>query len=223
MQVLIPTVASHPAIGLTLESFRVTSPEVDILLVAGMSPEPDLQDLCLRYSSEVLWLGENRGFAGNVNAGIEHLGTDQDIILANDDIVMLYPNWERRVQRHFAGREKVAAVGPCSNVGWPHQLYRESPTEHDCNVLSFFWVALRAEALQDVGLLDEQFGIGLCEDVDWCIRAKKKGWTLVVDRSMTVWHWGSQTIRRLTDDYEGLDKQNRGLLQQKHPDLDLQS
>jgi hypothetical protein len=48
----------------------------------------------------------------------------------------------------------------------------------------------RREALEDIGLLDENF-FGYHEDVDWCYRAAAKGWRVVYVGDAIVYHKGS--------------------------------
>ena len=158
---------------------------------------------------------ENLGFAGNVNAGLKSI--DDDIVLiSNDDIVVLTPGWDDLVKEHFKD-ESVAAVGATSNYVLSHQLYdTKGPEIEFVSCLSFFWIAVSRRAIDRVGLLDESFGLGLCEDLDWCVRAKQCGFRLILDRRLRVHHWGSQTFRCMGVDTQALDLKNRALLKEKH-------
>lgn len=49
---------------------------------------------------------------------------------------------------------------------------------------------VRREAIDDVGMLDEQFFM-YCEEVDWCLRMKKKGWRLYCLPEAGIIHHGS--------------------------------
>lgn len=52
------------------------------------------------------------------------------------------------------------------------------------------------EALADVGLLDEGFFM-YCEEVDWCLRARKRGWEVYhVPHAVAVHHAGQSTGQR---------------------------
>jgi len=173
-------------------------------------------DYLLKQQIDTLFLDENLGFAGNVNAGLKHIGPEEDILLCNDDVVFLTPGWDEALQRHRG--EGVAGVGPVSNYVLGHQLVTAPGNPVDrTNRLSFFCCLLFREALWDVGPLDEDFGIGLSEDLDWWIRAEKNGWHGIIDRSVFVQHWGSQTLRTVCN-YPEQDAKNRRLLAQKHPE-----
>lgn len=51
------------------------------------------------------------------------------------------------------------------------------------------FLLLRREALNDVGLLDEQFPI-FFNEVDWCCRARRKGWKILFSPEVEVVHHG---------------------------------
>jgi hypothetical protein len=51
---------------------------------------------------------------------------------------------------------------------------------------------VRAEALRDVGLLDESY-FAYHEEVDWCWRARKRGWQVLYQPYSRVWHHFSKS------------------------------
>jgi hypothetical protein len=53
---------------------------------------------------------------------------------------------------------------------------------------------LRAEALREVGLLDEAY-FAYHEDVDWCLRARRAGWRIVWEPHSRVLHGGSASTK----------------------------
>jgi len=54
---------------------------------------------------------------------------------------------------------------------WDHTIPRE------VDWISGAAMCIKRQALEDVGLLDEEFFM-YCEDVDWCYRARLKGWLI---------------------------------------------
>ena len=52
------------------------------------------------------------------------------------------------------------------------------------------------EALTDIGLLDEQFTI-FFNEVDWCYRAKQKGWKILYSPEVEVVHYGGGSTRQV--------------------------
>ncbi len=51
------------------------------------------------------------------------------------------------------------------------------------------FLLLRGEAVRQVGLLDERFPI-FFNEVDWCYRAKQRGWRIVYTPSVQIKHYG---------------------------------
>jgi GT2 family glycosyltransferase len=59
-----------------------------------------------------------------------------------------------------------------------------------------FLLILR-EAIQEVGLLDERFPI-FFNEVDWCFRAKRKGWRILFTPEVEVVHYGGGSTRQVS-------------------------
>jgi GT2 family glycosyltransferase len=78
---------------------------------------------------------------------------------------------------------KVKAFSGYSLAYWPQEELREVDILGGC-----FWLA-RREAMDQVGLLDEQFFI-YGEDMDWCKRYWAKGWKLVFVAHAQAIHYG---------------------------------
>jgi N-acetylglucosaminyl-diphospho-decaprenol L-rhamnosyltransferase len=66
-------------------------------------------------------------------------------------------------------------------------------TEIDSGVGAF--MLIRAEALTQVGLLDEQFFM-YAEDLDLCFRIKQRGWQVWYNADVTVLHYKGQSSRQ---------------------------
>jgi hypothetical protein len=65
---------------------------------------------------------------------------------------------------------------------WPHDKTRE------VDWVSGAALCMRREALEQVGLLDERYYM-FCEDVDWCLRARKLGWKIVYAPQSEITHY----------------------------------
>jgi GT2 family glycosyltransferase len=64
------------------------------------------------------------------------------------------------------------------------------PPYRDVRWLLGFCVLIKRETLRSVGLLDENFGFGYQEEVDYGLRARKAGWRALVVRGAFVFHGG---------------------------------
>jgi GT2 family glycosyltransferase len=83
--------------------------------------------------------------------------------------------------------------------------------------LGFFCVAMRREVPEKIGYLDERFGIGMFEDDDYCVRAKKAGYRLAVVEDCFVYHKGSISFKKLsTSAYMEIFNRNRSYFHEKH-------
>lgn len=59
---------------------------------------------------------------------------------------------------------------------------------------------IRRKILEDVGFMDEKFFL-FFEDVDWCYRIKKKGWTLLMVNSVFMNHLGGRSILKRKNEW----------------------
>ncbi len=153
--------------------------------------------------------GANRGFAAGVNIALgDRLRPEADVLLLNPDAV-IGPADVAELQRALAADPGLASVGPVqvdpagrtARVGWPFPtparawaealgLGRLSRTPDEFVIGSV--LLLRAEALAQVGGLDERFFL-YAEETDWAYRASRLGWRHAVVEAATAVHVGAGT------------------------------
>lgn len=75
-------------------------------------------------------------------------------------------------------------------TGWNHNSVRE------IDWVSGACLIIRREALNEVGLLDERFFM-YAEDVDWCYRAKQKGWKVYFIPQAEAVHYIGQSSQKV--------------------------
>jgi GT2 family glycosyltransferase/2-polyprenyl-3-methyl-5-hydroxy-6-metoxy-1,4-benzoquinol methylase/tetratricopeptide (TPR) repeat protein len=171
---------------------------------------------------------ENRGFPAAVNQGLS-VATGQQILLLNNDTV-LTTGWLDRLLAALYSEDKIGLVGPISNCSPVQQRIHDVPYEADLIgmdgfawdtgreqtgirkevlTLSGFCLLLRREVYEQIGKLDERFGIGTLEDDDYCLRALEQGWKLVVANDVFIHHTGHRTFHQLELDYDKLAEQNQ--------------
>ena len=169
---------------------------------------------------DTLVLDSNYGYAGGYRRALEML--DDDIfILLNSDVAPAV-GWVEALVAPFA-EERVAAVAPkilsviepqrfeyagaCGGFidlfGYPFCRGRILATvEYDSGQYdsprSVFWasgacLAVRAEALREVGSLDEHFFAHM-EEIDLCWRLWSAGWRVMVEPRSVVYHLGGGTL-----------------------------
>jgi GT2 family glycosyltransferase len=82
--------------------------------------------------------------------------------------------------------------------------------------LDFFCVAIPVHVFKLVGWLDEDFGRGYYEDLDYSLRVKAAGYRLGVAEDTFVYHRGSSSFGKIPGETKALLKRNKRLIIQKH-------
>ena len=176
----------------------------------------------------------NKGYAGGNNDGIKAARGEIIILLNNDTLVA--EGWLEGLMAPFSQRESIGLVGPVSNsVGNEQRVWIEKLAARDFELtaknytarhggatftpdrLGFFCVAIRREVIDAIGLLDENFGVGMFEDDDYCIRAQAAGFELMVTEGVFIYHKGSASFSQLgTKEYTDIFTKNKKYFTQKH-------
>jgi len=107
----------------------------------------------------------------------------------------------------FAGDTKKYAQNLDSNFG--HRYIESGP-----NPLSFFCAALRREVVNETGLLNENFGVGLGDDDEYCHRLRAAGYKLVVSLGTFVYHCHRTTFRALGLNVDEIRRHNLVVLKE---------
>ena len=138
--------------------------------------------------------------------------------------------------RHLQADANIGLIGPVTNTigneakvdvgysdpadmpAWAASFVRE----HDGQVfsipmLAMFCVAMRSDVFEKVGLLDEQFGIGLFEDDDYTHRVKANGFRVACAADAFVHHFGQAAFKTLVanGEYQELFDENRRRYERK--------
>ena len=134
-------------------------------------------------------------FARNVNLGIK-LSPGKNVLICNDDVRFIHPETIEALEYALVKRPDIGIVSPRIEgiVGNPIQRFAEPKSLVYSELrLAFVCVLISQEVIEDIGLLDEQFGNGDYgwDDVDYCLRAKKAGWKLAVNGEAVVKHGSS--------------------------------
>lgn len=90
---------------------------------------------------------------------------------------------------YFSGLEKITNNIPflANLFGGYHQTWKNLKTIHQIDACTGAAMIIRREAMEEVGLLDEQFFM-YGEDLDWCYRFKSVEWDIVFFPELTVIH-----------------------------------
>ena len=176
--------------------------------VVDNSSLPEIAALCAELGVRYLDPGRNGGFAAGVNAALaDRLAPGADVLLLNPDAEISADD-VAALQAALRARDDLASVGPMqvdeegrdARVEWPFPspaaTWREAvglggarggPTFVIGSVL-----LLRAEALAQVGGLDERFFL-YAEETDWAYRAHLLGWRHAAVPGVRALHVGAGT------------------------------
>ncbi|MEA3487102.1 MAG: glycosyltransferase [Thermodesulfobacteriota bacterium] len=158
---------------------------------------------------------ENLGYVKSCNLEIS-LGSSPYVLLLNSDVV-LTPGWLERMLECAESDPRIASVNPLTNYASQINL----PMAAGANffgmdkilkkktLYSFpdvvtgvgFCMLLRRSALKDVGLFDEVFGKGYCEDSDLCMRLTARGYRTVVAENVYIYHKGRSAFKDRDERY----------------------
>jgi len=119
---------------------------------------------------KLIWMDKPSGYIKPTNLGIKSAKGEYVILLNNDtELNPQHKNfWIDILEKPFIDNPSVGISGP--RKAWNECV------EHE--YLIFFCVMMRRSLFEEIGLLDESFGIGYHEDIDFCINAQKAGYKL---------------------------------------------
>jgi GT2 family glycosyltransferase len=87
----------------------------------------------------------------------------------------------------------------------------------DISMLAMFCVAMRREVFEEIGFLDEKFGVGMFEDDDYSRRAQNLGYRTVCAEDAFVHHYGQASFKKLiaSGKYQELWDRNHAYFESK--------
>lgn len=188
---------------------------------------------------EIIAIGENQGYAGNNNVGIEaalQQGADWVFVL-NEDTV-LAPDCLENLIREGEANPQIGILGPMvyhhdepgiiQSAGamltkyWAGvHLGQNEPDQgqfaalHRVDWISGCAILLRRAAIQSAGMLDSRF-FYYWEETEWCVRVGKAGWQIVHVPAAKLWHKGVQRNYQPKPSLYYYDARNHLLLLAKH-------
>lgn len=146
----------------------------------------------------------NRGFAPAINHGLITFINNKNYdscILINDDVIFASEYWVRKLLKDKDKYDIISCTGNIQN----------EPVKH----VAFWCTYIKREVIEKIGLLDERFLIGECEDVDYCIRALDAGFK-ISDSECEAFHKSHGTLQHLNEDGMKIIKNNKNLLKEKY-------
>lgn len=177
---------------------------------------------------------ENLGYSAGNNQGMK-MAASNYVVLLNNDTLVTY-QWLERLLYPFSQDFTIGLVGAVTNSAGNEQridlsginesnfekiageyTQRQRKIWFETEKLGFFCVAVQKSVIGKIGYLDEQFGIGMFEDDDYCYRAKQAGYKIVVAEDCFVFHKGSASFNKLpVGRYKEIFELNKSYYIRKH-------
>lgn len=216
-----------------LQSIRfVTDEPYELIIVDNGSTDGTVDYLRSCSDVKLIENPDNRGFPAAANQGIR-ASSGQQIVLLNND-VLVTTGWLDRLLQPLRNNKTMGLVGPLTNCAsgyqeiavpytdlacldgfaWEHAKTHAGRAQ-DVDRLIGFCLLIRREVIDQVGLLDERFGIGNFEDDDYCRRVRNAGWRLAVAQDAFIHHFGHRTFDGAGVDLNSLLVRNRKIYDDK--------
>jgi GT2 family glycosyltransferase len=192
--------------------------DVSIVVVDNGSTDGSLEALAKAFGERItqLQMGQNRGFAGAVNAGISYAlerGAVSVLVLNNDTTVdrEMLKILSCAARKHPDAGILAPAIYRMDTPAhlwrmgdrqgrWSFIPYKISGREATAEIVEVDYVTgcgmlIRRETIEAVGLFDEQFFM-YYEDADFCKRVRDRGFRILCVPAARMWHKVSLTARR---------------------------
>lgn len=145
---------------------------------------------------------ENLGFIKTCNKGIK-LANNDIIVLLNSD-TLIPKNFCEKIIQCFQKCQNVGIASPISSASLMYFItlppfftinhmntlldIKHTPAYPLIPSAEGFCYCIRKKVLDEIGLLDETYGKGYCEEIDFSYRAIKNGWDNALIDNLYVYH-----------------------------------
>ena len=208
----------------------------ELILVDNASSDdtPEyLRELAETYENvQILLNQENEGFARGNNLGAGMAQGEYLVFLNNDTLVTR--GWLSGLLKALADPQ-VGMAGPVTNSSGNESRisvdYDNSEGLQDfarknaeaqrgkffeISMLALLCAAMRRSVFEEIGPLDERFGLGMFEDDDYALRIKAKGYKILCVEDVFIHHWGSASFSRMdAGEFWALFQRNLTLFEEK--------
>jgi GT2 family glycosyltransferase len=185
----------------------------DIVVVDNGSSDGSASAIASRFPQvTVLQTGANLGFAGGNNVGLRHVLTkNADFVLILNNDTQVAPGFLDTLLREAHAQDGRVILGAMTLSISDRSTVQFGGSVWEPSSLHFRWLqgTLQSDmyaadtiesdyiqgsamlipiaAIREVGLLDERYYLTY-EDTDWCYRARKLGYKLLISTRACVWH-----------------------------------
>jgi glycosyltransferase involved in cell wall biosynthesis/GT2 family glycosyltransferase len=223
VDLVIPVYGRIDLLERCLASLLDTCKDAHIIVVDDATPGSGVEQCIQQFPDTdqitLARLNMNHGFIGATRAGAD-LGVAPYILFLNSDILAFEQGW---LTKMIPQEESVAVVGakllyppqatfPLAGSiqhagiarkpdGIPYHPFRGWPNDtpqtcekKDVNAVTGGCMLVRRQIWEQLGGWDDRFGRGVYEDVDFCWRVKEKGYRILYQPDVCLYHFESASI-----------------------------
>jgi glycosyltransferase involved in cell wall biosynthesis len=199
----------------------------DVELIISANGCVDNTDFYLQYlqtaipNCVVVWEQFASGYAKATNAGIKVATTSKIVLLNNDTVLLDQPKnmWLDMLEAPFLQDASVGISGP---------IVQHSP-DAGRDFCVFFCTMIDRKVFERIGSLNEEYGVGTGEDVEFCIETMNAGFKVAETNPKTlesqfyvggfpIYHVGEGTLHdtNLVQDFNSVFRKNSRKLARKY-------
>jgi beta-1,4-mannosyl-glycoprotein beta-1,4-N-acetylglucosaminyltransferase len=126
---------------------------------------------------KLIWMKNPEGYIKPTNAGIR-ASRGEFVVLLNNDVVLCPQkknDWLNMLEKPFIENHKTGITGPNKDI---RLAWNNGKTIFRQPYMVFFCAMIRRSIFDKIGILDEGFGLGYEEDIDFCVRLSKAGYLI---------------------------------------------
>ncbi len=253
VSIIIPNKDQVEALSQCLESIKKSSyPNYEIIIVENNSEDKETFAYYQKIQSEriqiVVW-GDEFNYSGINNYGVKYAKGDY-LILLNNDIEVIAKDWMEEMLGNCQ-RKDVGVVGaklyyPDNTIqhagivigiggvagavftGMPGAYsgyFHKASIQQDLSAVTAACMMVKRSVYEELGGLEEKLKVAF-NDVDFCLRAREKGYLVVYNPAVELYHYESksrgtedskQKVRRFQNEIEYMRKHWLKLLKEGDP------
>jgi GT2 family glycosyltransferase len=214
--------------------------------IVNNSKDEDLRGIlaAAHPSVETLETGANLGYAGGNNLALskilDSVQVEQDpgwFLLLNNDTILAPDCLEQLVKQitndrsggilgpvvyHYDEPHIIQSAGGSCDKVWHfrHNGQNQMDTQQFNEPAMVLWLSgcalmINPAVFRDIGLFDDRF-FNYLEELDFCLRAHKNGWPIIITPAAKIWHKGVQRDYHPPAYITYYGTRNRFLLLSKH-------
>lgn len=212
---------------MALESIRAHTPQpYEVIIVDNGSGPETVEWLRTLQDVRVIYNSTNRGYAGGNNQAIA-AARGEYIVLLNNDVIVA-EGWLDGLLTAFDRIPGIGVSAPRSNRIAGDQVTVDAQYDNLDQMATYaakrrerflgegyltdraigLCLCIDRRVIEEIGGIDERFGVGNFEDDDFCMRVRAAGYRIFVCDDVFIHHFGSQTFAANKVDWTATMREN---------------